>query len=65
MRILIEPKLIKYLAHEDKKTLHKIQNFSIWISKILDRVRKVKYPAYGYDNALNGNRVDQITKLGV
>ena len=32
-------------------------------SKMPDRVRKVKYPAYGYNNALDGNRVDQISKF--
>ena len=34
-------------------------------SKMPDRVRKVKYPTYGYNNTLNGNRVDQTSKLRV
>ena len=27
-----------------------------------NRVRNVKYPAYGYDNTLYGNRINQISE---
>ena len=39
-----------------------IRNPVYGYSKMPHRVRNVKYPAYGYDNTLYGNRINQISK---
>ena len=40
-----------------------IRNPAYGYNKIPHSVRNVKFPAYGYDNTLYGNRINQIIQI--